>query len=190
MDQSDPLKLWPSVVATAIPMGLIAIRATPLGSDFLYVFLGLPGILLFWILAAVAALAVSIRSAADGRWRVLLSSAVLPAVVVAVVAQPTGSVRAINLAGDLIHFQLVRARYMADVARMPAATEPRLVIFDWGGWAGIANGVVYDESDEVALPADRQTRAWKIRAHSTELGCAAYAVHAVGQHFYLADFIC
>jgi len=190
MIQSDPLKLWPSVVATAVPMGLVTIRATPLGSDFLYVVLGVPGILLFWILAAVTALVVAIRSASSRRWRVLLSSAVLPAVVLMAAAQPKASIRLVNLTGDLLHFQIVRARYSAEIARMPPAAEPRLVIFDWGGWAGISNGVVYDESDEVALPARQQSSAWKARAHSTELGCAAFAVHAIGRHFYLADFIC
>ena len=190
MNGSDRMQRWPSVIAVGIPMLLIVIRATPVGADFVYVVMGIPALLLIWLLAAVAALAMALRSLKARAWRRSLSRAILPLTVVAAFIQPRFSIASINLAGDLIHFEMVQSRYLAELATMPKTAEPKLVIFDWGGWITMSNGVVYDESDEVALPAGQRSPAWKARANDTELNCSAYAVRAIGDHFYLADFIC
>ena len=48
-------------------------------------------------------------------------------------------------------------------------------------------GVVYDASDEIVLPAERQSRERRDRAEPTELGCGYHAWHAFG-HFFYVDF--
>src|SRR5205823_6932000 len=52
----------------------------------------------------------------------------------------------------------------------------------WGGF-GVGHGVVYDESDEIALP--EQSAAWKMRVASTEVGMFGAAMAPLGDHFYL-----
>jgi hypothetical protein len=54
----------------------------------------------------------------------------------------------------------------------------------------LSNGVVYDESDEAALPTERQSDVWKRRSAPTELSCGTYDIRPVGGHFYIADFAC
>ena len=63
-------------------------------------------------------------------------------------------------------------------------------MFNWGGDIAITIGVVYDESDEVILPADHQSEAWKLRVAQNELSCDGYTVQPMGGHFYLAEFRC
>jgi hypothetical protein len=45
-----------------------------------------------------------------------------------------------------------QSSYEAELATLPT-DKPRFRVFDWGGFAGINEFVVYDESDEIALPA-------------------------------------
>jgi hypothetical protein len=84
----------------------------------------------------------------------------------------------------------MRAHYRSAVAAMPATGEPKLVMFDWGGGIGASNGVVFDESDEVAWLPDRQSRAWQARARRTTLSCEGYSITPLGAHFCYAEFPC
>ena len=48
-----------------------------------------------------------------------------------------------------------------------------LKLFSWGGF-GVGHGVVYDDSDQVLLPSDRQSDEWKQRAKGSELDCGVW----------------
>jgi hypothetical protein len=92
-------------------------------------------------------------------------------------------------AGEYIHFRLMRATYLAEIAAMPAATEPRLRVFllSQDGWFSITNYhlVVYDESDEVALPEAQRSPAWQARVSDTPLESGVPYVAPQGEHFYI-----
>jgi hypothetical protein len=53
--------------------------------------------------------------------------------------------------GERIHFQAMRRSYLEDVSKLPSSGEPRFAIWHWGGFV-VGHAVVYDESDEIALP--------------------------------------
>jgi hypothetical protein len=121
-------------------------------------------------------------------WRRAASAVVLPlAVIIALANHNTLWMFAVEH-GELIHFKLMMANYEAQVRRLPTDKGPRLAVFDWGGFV-VGHGVVYDESDEITLPANEQSAAWKARIAETELACGVWGA-AVGNHFYIARFGC
>jgi hypothetical protein len=60
-----PSRLLPWVVAIGlgIPLALIALAASPLGPNFVYVVVAIPALLFLWVIAGLGAFIVSIRSA-------------------------------------------------------------------------------------------------------------------------------
>src|SRR5258708_33877947 len=79
--------------------------------------------------------------------------------------------------------------YVAEIAGLPAEREPWTAVFllSQDGWAGISNyhRVVYDESDEVALPDAQRSPAWKVRIAGTRLEIGAGYVRPLDDHFYI-----
>src|SRR5260370_31920260 len=79
-------------------------------------------------------------------------------------------------AGGYIHFRLMRATYLAEIAAMPAATEPRLrgFLLSQDGWFSISNYhlVLYDESREGTLPEAQRSPAWQARVSDPPLETA------------------
>jgi len=71
---------------------------------------------------------------------------------------------------------------------LQANGEPRLAIFSWDG-ISIVRAIVYDESDEIVLPADQQSEGWKRRAAKTELSCG-FTGAPLGDHFYIVVMGC
>ena len=61
---------------------------------------------------------------------------------------------------------------------MPVANgEPRITTFPWGEAGGVntirtVEMLVFDESDEIALPRSRRSQAWMQRAHRSGAGLA------------------
>lgn len=187
---SDRWVVWPLLVTLGVPTALVVRRATPLGPDFWYVILGIPGLLLVWATVALYAMVRAIISVRRATWRTAASMAVLPAVVLALAPVPATVLRGCHLVGDLIHFEMMRSQYSAAVKAMPSTGQPKLAVFNWGGMLWASTGVVYDESDEVVLPPAQQTPAWQLRAANTDLSCDGYITHSLGNHFYLASFRC
>jgi hypothetical protein len=50
--------------------------------------------------------------------------------------------------------------------------------------------VVYDESDEIALPPGNQSAAWKANPDLGELSCGNWDARRLSSHFYLVGFLC
>ena len=61
-------------------------------------------------------------------------------------------------------------------------------MFDWGGMSFASHGLVYDETDQVALPKGSQSADWLAQASHSELSCEGYGVRALWDHYYLAEF--
>jgi hypothetical protein len=181
---------WAAAIGLGVPIALIALAASPLGSNFFYVVVGIPAVLLLWVIAGLGALIVSIRSARQKTWRRCAIAAILPVVLLIVAFDPVRFVRACNYAGDVIHFIAMKSSYDQTIAALPADQRPRLAVFDWGGMSFASHGLVYDETDQVALPKGRQSADWLAQASRTELSCEGYGVRALWDHYYLADFPC
>jgi hypothetical protein len=100
-----------------------------------------------------------------------------------------------------IRLEIGRRRYLDEIAKLAPTGEPRLKLFEWGqsGGAGVnslIDTLVYDESDEILLPAKARSAAWRDRAGKLCPGtpmCAVLwplaeksaIVRKIDGHFYL-----
>ena len=181
---------WVAAIGLGVPIALIVFAASPLGPNFFYVLIGIPALLLLWVIAGLGSLTVSIRSAMQKQWRRCVLAAILPVVLLLVAFDPVRFVRACDYAGDVIHFIAMKSHYDRQIAALPADQRPGLLVFDWGGMSFASHGLVYDESDQVSLPKGSQSADWLAKAGHTELSCEGYGARALWDHYYLADFPC
>lgn len=181
---------WLLAAGLGVPLALIVLAASPLGTNFFYVVVGIPALLFAWAIAGVGALIVGVRSAMRKDWRRCAIASALPIVLLVVAVDPIGFVRSCNHIGDVIHFIVAKPYYDRQIAALPVDRGPRLVVFDWGGMVWASSGLVYDETDQVALPRDRQSADWLAQASHSELSCEGYGVQPLWGHYYLADFPC
>ena len=184
------LPRWPLAIGFGVPLALIVLAASPLGPNPLYVLIGIPALLLVWVVAGARALIAGVRSAMRRDWRQCALASALPIVLLAVALNPFGFVRACNYVGDVLHFVVARPYYDGQIAALPADDRPRLVVFDWGGMVWASTGLVYDETDQVALPPGSQSADWLAAASHSELSCEGYGVRPLWGHYYLASFTC
>jgi hypothetical protein len=63
---------------------------------------------------------------------------------------------------------------------------PMIVVFEFGGFLSMWHGVVYDQSDEFAKPAEQRSESWKKNKSSECLACSI-ARWNPESHFYLAS---
>ena len=100
-----------------------------------------------------------------------------------------------NDIGDELHFLAMRSTYLERIGKLPQTGEYRLVEFDPGGMIGASNAIMYDESDELTLPSDRRSKAWKDRMSTIDCEPDAHPMlflqyTGLARHFYLAGFAC
>lgn len=184
--QADDRMLYLPIVLTIVwPLAFIAVWSGPFGLAFF----GAPLVLLFWAMSAAVALAVAIGCALGRAWRPCLAMLLLPLTAVLAGLNLQFVWRAGQEAGDYVHFYVMRPLYLSEISRLPA-DQPRLVVYNWGGLLPmISHGVVFDESDEIALPKGERSDAWKKRADRSEVECVL-AYTPVGGHFYLVSLDC
>lgn len=181
---------WLVVVGLGVPLALILLAASPLGTNFFYVVIGKPALLFAWVLAGVGALIAAARAAMRKDWRQCAIASLLPIVLLVVALDPVRFVRSCNHIGDVAHFIVAKPYYDRQIAALPASQGPRLAVFDWGGMTWASFGVVYDETDQVSLPPRRQSADWLERASRSELSCKGYGVQPLWDHYYLVSFPC
>ena len=190
MAPQSRLPRWLLTAGLGVPLALIVLAASPLGTNFFYVVVGIPALLLLWAIAGVGALIVSVRSAMRREWKRCALALALPIVLLVVAVDPIGFVRSCNHIGDVIHFIVAKPYYDQQIAALPVDRGPQLVVFDWGGMVWASSGLVYDETDQVSLPRGRQSADWLAQASRSELSCEGYGVQPLWGHYYLASFPC
>jgi hypothetical protein len=184
------LFLRPLLLIVAFPALHVVLRATPAGPDIGYVLLVMPSIFLAWVATGLVGAFLAVEAWQRRDWPRFVSWL---SVALAIGAGAAGHnyVRAYtNIAGDTLNFLARLPYYLEWISKEPRDGTPRLLVFNRGGMIWASNGVVYDESDEVALPRGRQSAAWQARADRTELGCGDFYITPLLGHFYLADFPC
>jgi hypothetical protein len=182
-ESNDRLSIWPTAMACCLPLVLIILWSGPFD---LAVF-GTAVLLMSWACSALLALAMAIFSARSHHWWRAVSMSVLPFVTLVVIVN-AGSFWSFAMeTGERIHFLAMRRSYLQDVSRLQSSSEPRFLLWRWGGFV-VGHAVVYDESDEIMLP--EQSSAWKKRVQNTEVGmCGAWG-SPLGKHFYLVRTDC
>jgi hypothetical protein len=152
--RSNRFFVWPLLVGLVVPVFVSCAMAVALGLIF-----ALLPLLIIWVLSGIGALiAVGIYTRRS-EWRSAISLAVLPAIVALTILFPRTVVSPFLKAGDFLRFWVKRSSYIAKVAALPRDHGPRFEVFPLEGHAlGPDEEIVYDESDEIALPPEQQTR--------------------------------
>ena len=189
------LHLWPILVAVGFPLFEIAIEATPIAPNFLFVMIGLPSLWLIWTASALYAAFLTIRWLWRRDWRQAGISIVLPMVVLWAGLNSSTYIRFCNNTGDAIHFYARYPAYKNTVRAAAGTGEPKLLTFNLGGMIWASRGFVFDESDELMKEPSNQSAAWRVRAETSELGCGYDAVPMPGpsmfaDHWFIASFGC
>lgn len=176
--------------APGIPALLVLLAASPLGTGFFYLMILIPALLLVWAALALWSLVRCYTFVTSRRWKLSALAALLPVVVCLVGLNSWSFVKGCYYLGDILHFIVARPYYEHIIAHLPRDGRPRLAVFDWGGSIWASRGLVYDESDEVALPPGRQSAQWLADPRLAELDCGGFAVQPLWSHYYLASFPC
>jgi hypothetical protein len=187
----DSFVRWPLIVVLVVSaLWAVVVGFFPLLLFMLIFVFWLPAVLLLG--AGMAATLVAVAAARHKAWRRAVSAAVLPVAMVAIALNFTGFSQLCREVGDHVHFYLERSEYLAEVRATRNLGQPVLKVWNWGGMIWSSKGVVYDESDEIALPPEQQSAAWKNRVGRSggELVCRDYGFEPMGSHFYLAYFPC
>lgn len=179
--------VWALAFAMTAPVAMIGVAACgTFGADVL---LGDMLVVLFGGAAALIALIVAVVMALKRRWRGVIGAAMIPASLALALLYDGELEGAGTTAGEYIHFRLMRATYLAEITALPAATGPRVTVFPLSqdGWFTHTTYhlVVYDESDEVALPEAQRSPAWQARVRDSPLESAIGYVASQGGHFYI-----
>jgi hypothetical protein len=191
----EPIKFWPLWTTIGFPLLLIALNATPLAPNFVFVMLGIPVLILMWTVSGVCAGMLAIRALKRHRWMQVSVAAVLPLVLVGIGLRFLVFIHLCNAVGDELYFVFEHRYFVRAIHTPPPQAEPRLLVFNRGGMIWASSGLVYDESDEVVRDPSLQSSDWKKRAQNSELGCGYGAQpflipFAFTRHWYTASFAC
>lgn len=176
---------WLVVIWLGVPLALIGLDASPLGPDFIYVMTGVPALLFVWAISGACAAILSVRAALGRAWRQSVIASTMGVAVLLGELDPSW----FSYAGDVLHFIVLKPHYDRQIAALPADRKPRLKFFDWGGMVWASFGLLYDESDQVDLPAGSQSADWVEQA-SHELSCDGYGVRPLWGHYYFISLPC
>jgi hypothetical protein len=147
------------------------------------------GLLFLWVVLSIVALGIAIWSGIVRRWGRAVAASMLPLSLALAILNLTAFWSFVMGAGEYIHFRLERESYLAEIAALPSDKGPRTVVFvlSEDGWAGINNNhlVVYDETDEVALPEQQRSASWKEKVADTALSYGVGYLRPLGDHFYI-----
>lgn len=151
-------------------------------------------IAIYWIVALI-------RNIVLRRWRRVASVLVAPVAAYVVFA----AAWAAGISPDWIRFEIGKAYYIDQVAKLPETGESRFKIFDWGEKGGVAvtniiYTLIYDESDEIGLAPEARSKEWQRRAGklcpgtmmcsiTNPPGEASIFVKRIEGHFYLVTEI-
>jgi hypothetical protein len=144
---------------------------------------------LLWCSAAIVVFVAILIWLRRRQWRRVASAMVLPASVLAAMFNLHFVGRASIWAGDRLELLAALPTYSREIANLPHKEGPRIATFFWRDLNlgfGLAFGyefLVYDESDEVALPAQERSAAWRQNAGS-DLQCRLTGVEHVFGHYY------
>lgn len=181
----DRFVYWPAMIAFGSPIVLIL---TWVASDT-GAFEALIVVHLLWWGAALVVFMLILIWLSCRQWRRAASAVVLPASVLAAVFNLHFVGRATIWAGDRLELAATLPTYSRKIANLPHKEGPQIASFLWRDLHlgfGLALGyefLVYDESDEIALPAERRSAAWRENAGG-DLECRLTGVEHVFGHYY------
>jgi hypothetical protein len=155
-----------------------------------------------YLVAGLTGIGIGIWQASRGRWGSVIQCTVVPAAIAVFVAFPETFSTLLNMA-DYIHFAAFSRRYERAVDAAPLTDGPRLLWFFWVDASAPLEGetlvfLVFDESDEFALPGVQRSTAWQARALGGFMQATGFAggphmpdkAHHLIGHYYVVSVNC
>lgn len=184
----EPLLLAILIVGSSI--ALIMFDSTPFATDLGYALLSMAIVLLIWTVVGVWSGVLLMRFVRQRPWNLSIAWGILLAAMILAIYGFFPYMRGCHYLGGAIRFAANREYYDQQVSLLPADDKPRIEVFDWGGMIWASSGLVYDESDEIALPSGEQSARWKDKARSSQLSCGNWDARHLWSHYYLVAFPC
>jgi len=145
-----------------------------------------------WPLSALCAFIAALVRVYRQEWRRSMSMLILPlATLAAFFNGHHFDIHTAQRLSDDLQLLATRSNYAPAPPKQSPDYEPRLQVFPWRDLNGFALYLgyvllVYDESDEIALPASQRSQAWQARDASGELKCRLSGVeHAFGHYYFV-----
>jgi len=183
------LVVRPLFVVLSIPFVDAVYLATPMSIDLSSLLVD--ALLAFvWVGIALGGAVSCVLAVRRRKWQAALSWLAVPTLITMGFLNLPYVTSSTFIAGSALRFAILLPQFRADLARESRTGEPVLRVWNRGGMIWHSSGIVYDESDEVALPPGRQSAAWQKRAQQSELACEGFHVVPLVDHFYIADFPC
>ncbi|MBS0223270.1 MAG: hypothetical protein JSR91_21280 [Proteobacteria bacterium] len=179
----------PLLVVLSIPLVDAVYLATPMSID-LSSLLVEALLAVVWAGIAFGGAVLCVIAVRKRKWRVALSWLVVPVLITMGFLNLPYVTSSTFISGSALRFAILLPQFRADLARERRTDEPALRVWNRGGMIWHSSGIVYDESDEVALPPGQQSAAWQKRARQSEFACEGFHVVPLFGHFYIADFPC
>jgi hypothetical protein len=177
-------------LAVGSVIALILIDATPFDTEIGYTLYVLPSLVIVWAVIGVWSTVLYIRYALRRAHKQSRLPGVLMVASILVAFNFFPLVRGCNYLGGALRFFVTRSYYDRQVALLPADDKPRLAVFNWGGMIWASRGLVYDESDEIAMPPGQQSTRWQDKTRGGELSCGKWDARRLWSHYYLVGFPC
>jgi hypothetical protein len=154
-------------------------------------FIAVLAVLLLWAVSALAVCIAAMARIYRREWRRSVSMLILPLSTLAAFLNNSIDIHTAQRLSDDLELLATRSNYAPAMPKQNPNLEPRLELFPWRDLNGFGLYLgyvllVYDESDEMALPASQRSKAWQARAAGSELGCRLTGVeHAFGHYYFV-----
>lgn len=180
----DRFVYWPLVLTFGSPIILVLVWTAPDPWGFI----GVLTVYFLWCGSALGVLIVALIWLYRQQWRRAASAIILPASALAAVLNLNFVAKTTIWAGDRLELLATFSRYSREISNLPHQEGPRVATFMWRDLNGFGMDLgyvllVYDESDEIALPAGQRSAAWRENAGS-DLQCRLTGVEHVFGHYY------
>ena len=184
------LALW-----LCVPFSIAAVGALPIDDGVRDTLVPLLLVLLAWPIAGIISFFWGVRFLSARSWLRGALALALPAFItlswltvgpalLEPVLQPA------YRANRFVHFLTVKRIYDREVPTL-RGSEPHLKLFVWESDPIGGSGIVYDSSDDIALPKNRRPKNWAQRATAYRGALEDLCrIEAVGSHYYIVFFGC
>jgi hypothetical protein len=176
--------IWPTSFAIVLFLLCVALLAIP-GSRLFLLFFGFPVIGVISLIPIALSCFVAATCLKERRYLKSLSALVLPILCTIATLNYGTTLRTCASVANYVQFYVGYPFFAHAVSQLPRNARPRLAVFTMDGFISMSNGVAFDESDELDLPAGKQTGEWKVRAEHTELSTGDFVAKKLIGHYYL-----
>lgn len=180
--------LWLSLAVIATSLALVVLDSTPLDTELGCVLLSMCAILFTWLVVGIRFAILFLRLAKNRSWTPSLARSLVLATAILVAVCFFPFMRACNYLGGALRLAANRSYYDHQVALLSVSGQPQIEVFPWGGMLWSSRALVYDESDEIALPPGRQSAVWKDTVEQSN--CGGWDARHLWAHYYVVEFPC